>query len=118
MEVFKGHNPRHCCQYPTPRLTVNQTIECTNRCTDLDDKCCEHDCGFELSGVFVDGKLNKETLLKRYEYDLANYTITNDDWPQIIENAMETCENLSKKIFRVIDKDLRECPLRNHSKSQ
>lgn len=59
-----------------------------------------HDCSFEMSEVFVDGKLDSEKLLSAFDFDLSNATIADESWPSVIEKAIATCKDLGKEIFK------------------
>lgn len=63
-ETLLKHPPWFCCYYPALTLTSDQRRSCKEKCSkDQDAKCCFHDCNYEITGIFDNGKFNKDKIL-------------------------------------------------------
>lgn len=97
-ELFKQNDPRPCCLLPEALSPKENEDKCKEKCKDqVGDKCCAYDCENELDGLFVDGVIHKEKILKSFEiYFTETKSEGYEEWKGTLTTSFATCDALCK----------------------
>lgn len=98
-ELFLKNDPDEGCNYPKLTSPSEHTTTCLERCKEKDDTCCFPDCLFELAGLYVDGKIKSENIVKMIAGETKDDKKVEEAYSSIIEEVTEKCMNKSKFIL-------------------
>jgi len=97
-ELFAPYTPRSCCSYPIYSLTNEQHANCLEKTKEKDQNCFL-ECQMEALEIFVNGEVNLSNVMKAFEVDFKNETISEEKWRPVIESSIESCQKLGKKLL-------------------